>query len=166
VATWVGLYQMSTPGTAGYDNTSNLMGPEAEPQPDICLLISPPAGGQTSDKDDWIVGAPELIVEVASSTESIDLHGKKADYEKCSVREYVVVVLRQKRVFWFCTRDDSFVELSPGADGIFRSQVFPGLWLDPIALLAGKMVRVRQVLDTGLATPEHAAFVARLGASS
>ncbi len=163
---WLGHYEEATPGTEAYTNVSNLMGPENEPQPDACLLIVPTHGGQTSDKDDWIVGAPELIVEVASSTESIDLHGKKADYEKCGVKEYVVVALRQKRVFWFSNRDDVFVELPPGPDGIFRSVVFPGLWLDPAALLAGNMARVRQALDAGLATPEHAAFVARLGASS
>src|SRR5205823_270010 len=79
---WLGQYEEGTPGTETYNNASNLMGPENEPQPDLCLLVGPDRGGQTSSKDDWIVGAPELIVEVASSTESIDLHGKKADYEK------------------------------------------------------------------------------------
>jgi Uma2 family endonuclease len=166
VVRWLGAYEDATPGTELHDNGSNLLGPESEPQPDACLLIASACGGQTSDRDDWIVGAPELVAEVASSTESIDLHGKKADYEKCGVKEYIVVALRQQRVFWFINRDDSFVELAPGADGIYRSEVFPGLWLDPAALLAGNMLRVRQVLDAGLASPEHAAFVARLGASS
>jgi Uma2 family endonuclease len=166
VVRWLGVYEDATPGTELHDNGSNLMGPESEPQPDACLLISSACGGQTSDRDDWIVGAPELIVEVASSTESIDLHGKKADYEKCGVKEYVVVALRQQKVFWFKNQDDSFVELGPGTDGIYRSEVFPGLWLDPVALLAGKMSQLWSILGAGLASPEHAAFVTRLGAAS
>jgi Uma2 family endonuclease len=162
VVRWLGAYEDATPGTEMHDNGSNLLGPESEPQPDACLLISSDCGGQTSDKDDWIVGAAELIAEVASSTESIDLHGKKKDYERAGVREYIVVALRQRRVFWFTNKDETFTDLSPGADGIFRSEVFPGLWLDPAALLAGDMPRLWSVVSAGLASPEHAAFVARL----
>jgi hypothetical protein len=43
-----------------------------------------------------------------------------------------------------------------------RSSIFPGLWLEPAALLAGDLERVLTVLALGLATPEHAAFVAEL----
>jgi hypothetical protein len=57
-----------------------------------------------------------------------------------------------------------FVTLSPDADGLYRSRVFPGLWLDPAALLERNTRRLRAVLDQGLATREHAAFVARLTA--
>ena len=46
-----------------------------------------------------------------------------------------------------------------GGDGLYRSTVFPGLWLDPQALLTGDRRRLRAVLDLGCATPEHAAFV-------
>jgi Uma2 family endonuclease len=164
VIKWLGVYEDATPGTEMYDNTSNLLGPENEPQPDACLLIAPHRGGQTSEKEEWIVGAPELIVEVASSTESIDLHGKYADYQRCGVREYVVVALRQKKVFWFVARDEEFVELAASPDGVLRSEVFPGLWLDPAALLSGDQPRVRAILEVGLASAEHAAFVAQLAA--
>lgn len=166
VSIWLGEYADATPGTEFHDNGSNLLGPENEPQPDGCLLIRPECGGQISIKDDWIVGAPELVAEVAVSTESIDLHGKKADYERCGVREYVVFALRQQRVFWFVNRDDKFVELPPGQDGIYRSAVFPGLWLDPAAFLAGDRARVRAVGSAGLNSPEHAVFAQRLRPSS
>jgi Uma2 family endonuclease len=165
VIRWVGEYEDATPGVEALDSATNILGPENEPQPDVCLLILPARGGQTTEKDEYVVGAPELIVEVASSTESIDLHGKKADYERFGVKEYVVVALRQQRVFWFVLHDEAFVELAPGQDGMLRSEVFPGLWLDPAALLAGSMSRVREVLAAGLASPEHAAFVARLQTS-
>jgi hypothetical protein len=43
-----------------------------------------------------------------------------------------------------------------------RSRVFPGLWLDPDALLARNTRRLREVLDLARTTPEHATFIARL----
>lgn len=54
------------------------------------------------------------------------------------------------------------MDLPPGPDGIFRSEVFPGLWLDPKALFDDDLDRLIAVVDQGIATPEHAAFVARL----
>jgi Uma2 family endonuclease len=159
---WIDEYEEATPGTEAFDNASTILDATAEPQPDVCLLIVSPSHGQTREEDEYIVGAPEFITEVASSSEAIDLHGKRDDYERTGVKEYVVVALRQQRVFWFVRRDGGFVELQPGDDGILRSEVFPGLWLDPAAVLRGDRRRVLEVLRQGLATPEHAAFVARL----
>jgi Uma2 family endonuclease len=166
VVAWLIAYEESTPGTEAYDNVSNLLGPESEPQPDACLLIARASGGQTIDKDEWIVGAPELIAEVALSSESIDLHAKKQDYQKAGVKEYLVLALRQQRVYWFVNRDEVLTEVEPGPDGLYRSEVFPGLWLDPAALLRGDMGRVRATLADGLASSEHADFVAHLRARS
>ena len=162
IARWLGMYEDSTPGAETHVESSTLLGPENEPQPDCCLLITPECGGQTSEKDEWLVGAPELVVEVALSSASLDLHAKKADYEKCGVREYAVVALRHRRVYWFVLREETLTELSAGPDGVFRSETFPGLWLDAAALLAGNMPQVRAVQALGLASPEHAAFVADL----
>jgi hypothetical protein len=39
------------------------------------------------------------------------------------------------------------------------SQVFPGLWLDKTALLAGNLAEVLEVLQEGLASGEHQDFV-------
>lgn len=163
---WLLDYEEATLGTEGFDNATTILGEQGEPQPDLCLLISHPQKGQTSEKDEYIVGAPELIVEIASSTESIDLHDKRRDYEETGVREYVVVLVRQRRVVWFVLCNGQFAELPPGTDGIYRSEVFPGLWLDPAALLRLDGPRLREVLQQGLASPEHAAFVARLAATS
>ena len=84
------------------------------------------------------------------------------DYERAGVREYVVVALRQQEVYWFVLRNGRYVDFSPGADGLLRSEVFPGLWLDPAALLRRDANRLSEILRLGLATAEHAAFVARL----
>lgn len=163
---WLLDYEEATPGTEGFDNATILLGEASEPQPDLCLLIAHAERGQTSEEDEYIVGAPELIVEIASSTESIDLHGKRRDYEQAGVREYVVVLVRQARVLWFVSRNGQFEELPLSDDGIYRSEVFPGLWLDPAALLRLDGPRLREMLQQGLASPEHAAFIARLAAAS
>jgi Uma2 family endonuclease len=161
---WLVDYEKATPGTEAYDNASAILDPKSEPQPDASLLIAPAGKGQTREEDEYIVGAPELIVEVASSAEAIDLHRKRADYERAGVKEYVVVLLRQERVVWFIARNGRFEEMAPAEDGILRSEVFPGLWLDPAALLRRDGPRLLEVLGQGLATPEHAAFVATLAA--
>lgn len=164
VAHWVVEYEDATPGTETFDNTTAILREDSEPQPDVYLIVAPEKGGQMCmNEDEYLEGAPEFVAEVALSTEAIDLHGKKDDYERAGVREYVVVALRQKHVFWFVLRNGKFEELALDDDGIFRSEVFPGLWLDPAALLQLDAPRIREVLQQGLATPEHAAFVARLG---
>jgi Uma2 family endonuclease len=163
VIRWIGDYEDATPGIETLDNAATILGPESEPQPDVALLIRPEKKGQTREEDEYVVGAPELLVEVASSTEAIDLHLKRRDYEQAGVKEYLVITLRTNKVIWFVLRDAKFVDLQPGPDGVLRSEVFPGLWLDPAALLRGDLGRVREVLRQGLATAEHAAFVASLG---
>jgi Uma2 family endonuclease len=161
---WLLDYEDATPGVQAFDNATTILNDENEPQPDSCLLIA--TGGQTRDEDEYIAGSPELLIEVASSSESIDLHRKKDEYEQADVKEYLVIALRQRRVYWFVRRGGRFEELAPGQDGILRSEVFPGLWLDPAALLQLDGRRLKEVLRQGLATPEHAAFVAKLAGSA
>lgn len=161
---WLSEYEENTPGTEVLVNSTSILGEESEPEPDGCLYVLPECGGQSKEIDGYLSGAPELIAEISWSTESIDLNAKKTDYEKAGVREYIVVALRMKRVFWFIRRRGKFKELAPASDGILRSDVFPGLWLDPAALLRGDSKRILAVVRQGLASPEHAAFVAKLGA--
>ena len=163
VMTWLGNYWIATPGTKTGDNMTTILGEASEPQPDGALLIDPAAGGQTGlSEDGYLTGPPELIVEVASSSASIDLHAKRRDYEQAGVLEYVVVVLRQGVIRWFVLQDGAYQEMWVDADGIFRSRVFSGLWLHAHALLQLDGATVIEVLRQGLATPEHSAFVQRL----
>jgi Uma2 family endonuclease len=160
---WLDEYAEATPGTEALVNNTQILGPDSEPEPDACLFIAPEFGGQVYvDEDEYLHGAPELIVEVSSATESIDLHRKKDDYEKAGVREYVVLALRMQRVFWFVRQRAKYKEVPLPADGIFRSREFAGLWLDAEAVLRNHRQRVLAALKQGLATPEHAAFVAKL----
>lgn len=164
VSHWLGEYAEATPGTDALLNNTQILGPDSEPEPDGCLFILPEWGGQVYvDENEYLNGAPELIVEVSSSTESIDLNRKKLDYQKAGVREYVVLALRTQQVFWFVRQRGKYKEVPLPADGIFRSRAFPGLWLDAEAILRSDRRRVLAALRLGLASPEHAAFVAKLG---
>jgi len=160
---WLDEYAEATPGTDSLSNNTQILGPDSEPEPDGCLFITPECGGQVYvDDDDYLNGSPELIVEVSASTESIDLNRKKLDYQKAGVHEYVVLALRMGRVFWFVRQRGKYKEVPLPTDGIFRSRVFPGLWLDAEGMLGNHRQRVLAALRHGLATPEHAAFVAKL----
>jgi hypothetical protein len=95
---------------------------------------------------------------VASSSASYDLHVKLEVYQEHGVREYVVWRVLDGQIDWFVLREGRYERLEPGDDGILRSEVFPGLWLDPAAMLGGDGVRVLAALQAGIASPEHAAF--------
>ncbi|MGH7169239.1 MAG: Uma2 family endonuclease [Gemmataceae bacterium] len=160
---WLDEYAEATPGTKALLNTTQILGPESEPEPDACLFILADYGGRVYvDEDEYLHGAPELIVEVSSSTESIDLHRKKRDYQQAGVREYVVLALRMQQVFWFLRQRGKYKEVPLPADGIFRSRTLPGLWLDAEAMLRCQRPGVLAALKQGVATAEHAAFVAKL----
>jgi Uma2 family endonuclease len=165
IAVWTGLYRKATKGVRSGKNSTIILGQFGETQPDGHLRIPQALGGQSRIERGFIVGAPELIIEVARSSRSYDLNEKKAEYAQAGVREYIVVELDPDRVHWFILRDGRFEDLSVDADGIRRSIVFPGLWLDADALLAEDLDRVVEVLDQGLQTPEHADFAAKLMAA-
>jgi Uma2 family endonuclease len=163
VVRWLDEYAEATPGTKALLNNTQILGPDSEPEPDACLFIVPEYRGRVyADEDEYLHGAPELIVEVGSATESIDLHRKKQDYQKAGVGEYVVLALRTQQVFWFIRQRGKYKEVALPTDGIFRSRMFPGLWLDAEAMLRCYRPGVLAALKKGLATPEHEAFVAKL----
>jgi Uma2 family endonuclease len=156
-------YEAGTPGVIGGDNSSLRLDLDNEPQPDIYLMIAPDRGGQARiNPDGYVEGAPELVFEVAASSASYDLHVKKQVYRRNGVREYVVWRTLDQQIDWFTLRDSEYQPLLADAAGVHRSEVFLGLWLDAPALLHGDLSAVLQTLNQGLASPEHAAFVAKL----
>jgi Uma2 family endonuclease len=164
ISGWLCHYERYTPGVWGADNASTFLDQKAEAQPDALLLIDPECGGQTWEEDGFIAGAPELVVEIARSSKKVDLGEKKDDSERAGVLEYVVQTLDPDAIRWFVRREGKLVEQVPGLDGIYRSEVFPGLWLDPDALIRRDLPALFAALDRGLATPDHAVFVGRLAA--
>ena len=163
LSTWMGVYESQTPGVFGGDNATARLDLDNEPQPDLLLMIDPAAGGQAGiDAEDYVVGAPELVAEIAASSASIDLNAKLNVYRRTQVREYIVWRPAEGAIDWFTHDGSTFVPLAPSQDGILRSSVFPGLWLDVPALLAGDIARVLEVVRQGAATPEHQAFIDQL----
>jgi Uma2 family endonuclease len=162
ISGWIFHYRRFTRGLRSAGNATDVLGDFGELQPDHVLYIPSALGGLSRIVDGYITGPPELIVEVARSSRAIDLGKKKQDYERGGVPEYVVVGLDPDQVHWFVLREGRYAEHPPGADGVFRSEVFPGLWLDAAAFYAEDLDRLIATLDRGLATPEHAAFAARL----
>jgi Uma2 family endonuclease len=157
----LGNYETVTPGVEGMNRTTTILSEYSEPQPDLNLLLLPDCGGQTSvNEDEYLIGAPELIIEVAHGTEDIDLHGKKDDYRTAGVREYLVFCIEEGELCAFDLPDNR--PWTMAEDGVFRSAVFPGLWIDSIAALSADSRRLHQTARKGLRSPEHAAFVKRM----
>jgi Uma2 family endonuclease len=167
IAGWILTYKAHTHGTEGADNTTVRLDLDNEPQPDLILRILPECGGATrNSEDDYVEGAPELCIEVAASSASYDCHAKKRAYRRNGVREYLLWLVEDSRVEWWKLVDGEFRLIEPDGDGILKSAVFPGLWLDASALLAFDSKRVLTVLQTGIDSPEHGEFVARLEAQA
>jgi hypothetical protein len=165
VDAWLAYYCFRTPGVQAAQGATTILGRKREPQPDALMRIRPEFGGQSGNKRRYVHGAPELVAEVSKATRYIDLGPKLNDYQRAGVQEYVVRALDSDAVIWYILRKRRLVELAAGADGWYRSEVFPGLWLDPNALLANDLGGLMAALDQGLASPGHAAFVARLAAA-
>ena len=164
---WLGSYEAGTPGVEGGDNSTVRLDLTNEPQPDCVFFIQPEHGGQVQiDADGYIEGAPDLVAEVTASTASYDLHDKLESYRRNGVREYLVCRVLDRQIDWFVLREGAYERLAPAPDGSLRSTVFPGLWLDPAALVRGDLPAVLALVQQGLASPEHAEFAARLGQAS
>ena len=158
---WLIAYEAATPGVESLDNTTVLLDTDNEPQPDALLRIE--TGGQSRiNKDDYVEGAPELIVEIAASSASYDLHEKLKVYRRNQVQEYLIWRVYDYQFDWFRLQQGEYIQLQPNTDNIICSQIFPGLWLDKIALLGGDLGTVLAVLQQGLASPEHENFISRL----
>lgn len=162
---WLCLYEAATPGVVAADNSTVALDIDNDPQPDACLRVLPTHGGVTKlNAEGYIEGSPELIVEVAASTLSFDLGAKLNAYRRNGVREYIVLRTYDGDLDWFVLRDGQYQRMSPDDQGVYRSQVFPGLWLRSDALMAGRIAEVLAVLQHGTASPEHAAFCKALEA--
>ncbi|MEB3229548.1 MAG: Uma2 family endonuclease [Leptolyngbyaceae bacterium] len=160
---WLNLYAAYTPGIEPADNTTVRLDLDNEPQPDALLRLEEAYGGQSHiSDDDYIEGAPELIVEIAASTASYDLHDKLRVYRRNGVQEYLVWLVEDQEFRWYWLQDGEYILQQADASGILKSRCFPGLWLAVSDLLSGQMARVLDIQQQGLASPEHREFVASL----
>ena len=157
------VYGAHTPGVRGADSATVRLDLDNEPQPDVLLCIEPDAGGQARvSEDGYLEGAPELVVEVAAGSASIDMHDKLRAYRRNGVREYLVWRTREERIDWFELADGEYRPLPRDGDGVIRSRAFPGLRIAVGALLKGDLADALKEGERGVGSPEHRAFAARL----
>jgi Uma2 family endonuclease len=163
LSTWLGCYWAATPGVSAADNSTILLDTDNDPQPDACLYILPSHGGRIrKNSNRYIVGAPDLVVEVAASSLNYDLGTKLNVYRRNGVCEYLVYHAYEGEFDWFVLRDGQYERTTPDAERIYRSETFPGLWLGVNALIAEEPAEVLAGLQRGVATPEHGEFVKQL----
>lgn len=156
-------YMLATPGTRACAPASLRLGWRNMPEPDAYLRVLETHGGLSHRAEDGFVDGPaELVVEVAAATVARDTGLKFGIYRRNGVLEYLVWRTEGGVLDWYVRREDRFDPLPPADDGVFRSEAFPGLWVDGEALRRGDLPAAVRTLQQGLASPEHAAFVERL----
>jgi len=161
---WLSHYACLTPGCDGGSNGTWLMSGSV-PQPDADLCILPSHGGQSGNKGPLAIGAPELAVEICVTSSALDMGPKLALYQRAGVQEYITVEATGQRLIWRVLDNGAYVAQALPADGIVRSRIFPGLWLDVTAFWANDRAQMLTVLNAGVASEDHRLFVERLAAT-
>ncbi|HLX60851.1 MAG TPA: Uma2 family endonuclease [Planctomycetota bacterium] len=162
----IGCYAMETPGVENLPNATIRLSSSYAPQPDGLLRVPREYGGTTHfDKDGCIVGPVEFVAEIAASSVSIDLGRKLNLYRDTGIQEYFAWRTEDNLIDWFYLESGKYVPLVPDKEGIVRSRVFPGLWLDIGGILKRDRKRVMATLKRGLKSAEHARFVRKLKAA-
>lgn len=159
----LGAYVASTPCLQLGGDGSVRLNADNEVQPDALLRIGAAYGGQSQvAADGFIEGAPELVVEIASSSASYDLHTKMQVYRRAGVREYIAWRVYDRALDWFVLEEGRFVTQIADDQGILSSRVFPGLRFPVTTMLDGKLADVLAAVQQGVQTSDHAAFIKEL----
>jgi Uma2 family endonuclease len=101
-----------------------------------------PGGSTQVDPDGYLTGAPDLIVEIAASSASYDLHSKKDVYARNGVKEYIVWRTLDQQIDWFVLEHDGYRKLEQDENGILYRTEFQGLCLNVRAIPKGDMAQV------------------------
>jgi Uma2 family endonuclease len=143
VVMWLRAYAGKTPGVQSSLQGTVYLDVDSEVQPDAFLFWPPPRGTRARlDEKGYVDGVPDLIVEIAASSASYDLHAKKEAYRRAGVPEYIVWRTLDRQIDWFRLRNGAYVRVEPDAGGIIESEVFPGLRLAVDSMLAGDVAGV------------------------
>jgi Uma2 family endonuclease len=134
---WLAQYVDLHPEVEGHDNVTLVLPGTNEPQPDLLLRYK--TGSSRLNEKKYIEGAPELVVEIAASSSSLDMHSKRRMYERAGIPEYLVWRTRNKKVDWFVLEEGKYRPLEADADGVLESRQFPGLRLSVDVVLNGTL---------------------------
>jgi Uma2 family endonuclease len=148
--TWLCVYHAHTLGTEAGSNATTMMEGEETPQPDEYLRILPEYGGRSGNEGLYVSGAPELLAEISVSSVSIDMNQKFDLYERMGVLEYVAILMYEQEIRWHRLAAKGFERVAPAKGMIWKSQGFPGLWLNGKAMLANDAAKVLATLQRGL----------------
>jgi Uma2 family endonuclease len=147
---WLTFYKSRTPGVRVSSESTVYLGDDTEVQPDVVMFFDPSRpGGARVNTDHYIVGPPQLVVEIAVSSVSYDLHDKLEAYRRAGVLEYIAWRVQDRAIDWFRLQDGAYVRVEPDARGVIESAVFPGLRLAVASMLAGDLAAVFAELARG-----------------
>ena len=149
VVLWLGTYAMRHPDLRSGVDATVMLDANNEVQPDGFVFRVPPPDERAARVNDegYIEGAPQLVLEVAASSASYDLHDKLRAYEQAGVQEYVVWRTLDEQVEWFRLGEGAYERVTPDERGVIESHAFPGLRLHVAKLLSGDMAGVLAELD-------------------
>jgi Uma2 family endonuclease len=146
---WLGVYAARYPDLSVGANTTVLLDADNEVQPDALLVWrTPTKPGAHVTESGYVTGAPLLVVEVAASSASYDLHDKLRAYRRAGTQEYIVWRTLDVAIDWLRLHDGEYVRVEPDQLGIIESTVFPGLRLNLPAMLARDRAAVLAALES------------------
>lgn len=163
ISTWAGIYEVNTPGAEGLTTPSLKLDSRNIPEPDVVLRLKDGLG-ESSSWENILLGPVELAIEISNTSTSKDVYEKREIYERTGVREYLIwrTAAGEFDHFVRSGKLQERFERTIYRDGIIKSVVFPGLWLDINAAVAYDTRTVIERLNEGLASPEHTAYVQKL----
>lgn len=126
ISHFVESYQL---GAVHYDPFQMKTGPDLPGRaPDIFFVANE---NLSRLKNTYLDGPADLVVEVISpDSRARDRGAKFYEYEQGGVREYWLLDPIRKQAEFYLLGEDGIYRAAPiGADGIFRSRVLEGLWL-------------------------------------
>ena len=161
---WLSHFRRFTPCVESLGRVSIFLDPTTEIETTAALWLTP--GSVPDVRPRWrrCVGVPQLLVEVTGSVRTKVFRQRLRVYEQSEVREFLVVTGDPRDIALYTRQGRYLVQVPPADDGVYRSRVVRGLWLDSAALFSDDLNAMVACIDRGMATEEYAAFVARLGA--
>ena len=158
---WTFIYKVATPGLACGSNATTILSEDVA-QPEVNLRVLPEYGGKTWIKGKYLAGPPEFLGAVCASSAAYDLHQKLDLYESAGVQEYLTVLVYDKEIRWHVLENGKYQILPPSADGISALAGLPGTLAGWCRVFPGRYAGVLDVLQKGIESSEHAAFVQSL----
>lgn len=99
-------------------------------------------------KENYLDGPADLVIEIVSpDSVERDRGSKFVEYEAAGVKEYWLIdPLRERAEFYQLDQEGFYRPVPPDGEGVYRSQVVPGFWLQVEWLWQAPLPKVLDVL--------------------